>query len=125
MELRLNAQSAFEGVTGTTRYLIELVGSPFVCELFARSEDAHDRERFLRRQRVAIFGRVAFVASAEDIIVTKLRWIHDAGRTKDREDVRNVLAVRGSLDWNYLERWTVEHGTGPLLAEIRASLPNS
>ncbi len=90
--LTVGVQGAFEAVTGTTRYLIEMARSPFVCELFVRSDDAHDRERFRRRERVGVLGRVAFVASAEDMIVTKLRWAQH--RAKDREDIRNILAVR-------------------------------
>ncbi len=122
--LTLNLQSAFEGVTGTTRYLIELAGSPFVCELFVRSDDPHDRERFARRQRVRVFDRTACVASAEDMVVTKLRWADKAERSKDRDDVRNILAVRGSdLDWDYLRHWSTEHGTSALLEHIRASIP--
>ena len=117
-------QGAFEAVTGTSRYLIEMAGSPFVCELFVRSDDAHDRERFKRRERVAVLSRVAFVASAEDMIVTKLRWAQEAHRAKDREDVRNMLAVRAAdLDWSYLRHWALKHGTATLLDEIRASLP--
>ncbi len=43
--LTLQRQGSFEAVTGTTRYLIELADSPFVCELFVvRNDDAHDRE---------------------------------------------------------------------------------
>lgn len=111
-------------VTGTTRYLIELAGSPFVCELFVRSDDAHDRERFSRRQRVRMLGRVALVASAEDMIVTKLRWADAARRSKDIEDIRNIMAVRGSeLDWAYVQRWAAEHGTAGLLEQIRGSIP--
>ena len=122
--LTLQRQGAFEAVTGTTRYLIELAGSPFVCELFVRSDDAHDRERFSRRQRVRLLERVAFVATAEDMIVTKLRWADAAGRSKDIEDIRNITAVRGSeLDWAYVERWAVEHGTAGLLEQIRGSIP--
>ena len=71
-----------------------------------------------------VFDRVACVASAEDMIVTKLRWAGDANRSKDREDVRNILAVRGSeLDWEYIRRWSTAHGTSELLDEIRASIP--
>jgi len=125
-EMRLGAQGAFEAVTGTTRFLIELIGTPFVCELFVRSDDAHDRERFSRRKRVSMLGRVAFVASVEDMIVTKLRWIKDASRAKDRDDVRNMLAVRAvDLDWDYLGYWTQAHGTSGLLNDIRASLPGA
>jgi hypothetical protein len=122
--LTLQFQGAFEAVTGTTRYAIDLANSPFVCELFIRSDDPHDRERFRRRLCVDVFGRTAFVASAEDMIVTKLRWARDAGRPKDREDIRNILAVRGpELDWAYLRYWSAEHATLTLLEEIRESVP--
>ena len=122
--LTLQRQWACETVTGTTRYVIELVDSPFVCELFVRSDDPHDRERFTRRVCVRILDRVAFVATAEDMVVTKLRWAHEAHRSKDREDIRNILAVRGTeLDWAYLRLWSAEHGTQPLLDEIRKSIP--
>jgi len=122
--LTLQRQGSFEAVTGTTRYLIELAGSPFVCELFVRSDDAHDRERFSRRQRVRILGRVAFVATAEDMVVTKLRWADAARRSKDMEDIRHIMAVRGSeLDWAYVQRWAAEHGTTRLLEQIRGSVP--
>jgi hypothetical protein len=78
----------------------------------------------MRRQRARVSGRMASVATAEDMIVTKLRWALDAGRLKDREDIRNILAVRGAeIEWAYLSRWTSEHGTTALLAEIRASIP--
>ena len=124
-DLTLDSQAAFEAETGTTRYLVELAASPFVCELFVRSDDdAHDRERFRRRLRVRVFDRVAYVASAEDMVVTKLRWVDQAHRAKDREDIRNMLAVRGEeLDWTYLRHWSKEHGTSALLEQIRDSLP--
>ncbi|MBI2186111.1 MAG: hypothetical protein HYU37_03175 [Acidobacteria bacterium] len=124
--LTLQRQGSFEAATGTTRYVIELASNPFVCELFGRSDDAHDRERFSRRQRVRLLGRVAFVATAEDMIVTKLRWADAAHRSKDIEDVRNIIAVRGAeLDWAYVDRWAAEHSTAALLEEIRRSIPST
>lgn len=122
--LTLERQGAFETVTGTMRHLIVLAASPFVCELFVLSADAHDRERFARRQSARVLTHPAFVASAEDMIVTKLRWAAAANRTKDRDDIRNMLAVRGpELDWGHIDRWAGAHGTASLLAEIRRSLP--
>lgn len=123
-DLTLDLQGSFETVTGTNRYVVCLRNSPFVCELFVRSDDRHDQERFRRRQQVTLLGRPAFVASAEDMIVTKLRWAHDAQRPKDRDDIRNILAIRGpELDWAYLRHWSKEHGTWALLESIRGSLP--
>ena len=122
--LILDAQGAFEAVTGTTRYVIRLVAHPFVCELFVRSDDPHDIERFRRRARVQALGRRIEIATAEDMIVTKLRWIQTADRGKDRDDVRNIIAVRGAeLDWPYIGRWTAVHRTSVLLDAIRASVP--
>ena len=89
--LSLQPQGAFEAVTGTTRYVVDLAGSPFVCELFVRSDDAHDRERFHRRQRVRALGRTTWVASCEDMLVTKLRW--RLPRRCFRQDVRDCPPV--------------------------------
>ena len=80
----MERQGAFEAVTGTIRYLVALAGSPFVCELFELSDDPHDRARFARRLSARVLGREAFVASAEDMVITKLRWVVAANRPKDR-----------------------------------------
>ena len=122
--LQLEPQAAFEAVTGTTRYLVTLQQSPFVCELFVCGDDPHDTARFERRERVRVLNRDAFMATAEDMIITKLRWATLAKRAKDRDDVRNIIAVRGAeLDWNYIERWCAIDGTITLLGEIRDSIP--
>jgi hypothetical protein len=122
--LRLQPQGSFETVTGTTRYVIELQGSSFICELFLCGEDPHDRERFSRREFVRVFERGAYIASAEDMIITKLRWANEGQRAKDLDDVRNIIAVRSDeLDWDYVQRWTSEHGTRELLGQVRGSVP--
>jgi hypothetical protein len=122
--LTLQTQTGFEGVTGTTLFVIELAQQPFVCELFVRSDDPHDTERFSRRMRVTMFGRPVWIATAEDMIVTKLRWAADARRLKDRDDIRNMVAVRQDrLDWTYINQWAARHGTSALLEEIRSSVP--
>jgi hypothetical protein len=56
-DLRLEPQSAFEAVTGTTRFLVTLQQSPFVCELFLCGDDPHDTARFERRERVRVLSR--------------------------------------------------------------------
>lgn len=122
--LCLEPQGSFETLTGTMRYVITLQHSPFVCELFVCADDPHDTARFQRRQQVRVLSREAFMATAEDMIITKLRWAALAHRSKDRDDVRNIIAVRGDeLDWNYIRRWCGTHDTLTLLDEIRDSIP--
>jgi hypothetical protein len=65
--------------------------------------------------------RCTFLATAEDVIITKLHRSRHGNRSKDIEDVRNVLAVRGdALDWAYVRGWCDAHGTRELLDRIRA-----
>lgn len=123
---RLHEQLTFETVTGTVRYIIDVVDDPFCIELFRLSKDAHDQLRFARRQEVEAptLGRRVFLPMPEDIIVTKLRWALNTGRGKDRDDARDVIAVQGDrLDFEYIHRWADEHGTRELLDEIRRSIP--
>ena len=123
-DLSLESQAAFEAVTGTIRYLVTLRHSPFVCELFLCGDDPHDTARFRRRERVRVLSREVCMATAEDMIVTKLLWAARANRAKDRDDVRSIIAVRGAdLDWHYIEGWCTTHGTTTLLDEIRQSIP--
>jgi hypothetical protein len=122
-ELTLDAQGAFETVTGTTRHVVRLRDSVFVLELFLLSDDPHDVERFARRLRVQALGRHIWVPAVEDVVVTKLRWAAGGGRAKDVEDVRNVLAVSGEhVDWTYVRDWCAQHGTTALLEQVLQSL---
>jgi hypothetical protein len=123
-EFELDPQVSFETITGTTRYIMRHTKGAFRIELFLLSDDAHDRLRFARRKRLRIFGRDAWVPTAEDVIVTKLRWSRQGQRPKDIQDVKDVVTVQSRLlDWDYLHRWCDVHATRKLLDEIRASLP--
>jgi predicted nucleotidyltransferase len=119
----LDTQLAFETVTGSRRLVARARGSAFTVELFDVTDDDHDRERFSRRRSVDVLGRTVAVPTAEDVIITKLRWWQRAGRRKDLEDARNVVAVqRASLDQEYLRRWCRTVGVLDILEDIERSL---
>ena len=41
-----------------------------------------------------------WLPTAEDVIITKLRWSLLGRRSKDRDDARDVIAVQGDrIDW--------------------------
>tara|TARA_B100000700_G_C14605893_1_gene651330 strand:- start:60 stop:629 length:570 start_codon:yes stop_codon:yes gene_type:complete len=125
-EFELDPQPSFESVTGTMRDIFAIPALQFKIEIFHLSNDAHDQSRFERRKKVfdELIAREVFIPSAEDVIITKLRWAVRAKRSKDADDIRDVIAVQGNaLDWEYVHRWTAEHGTRKLLDEIRASIP--
>lgn len=125
-EFRVDRQVSFETITMTTRHLVELPSCAFTVELFRLSDDAHDQERFRRRRAVTLLGRQIFVLSAEDVVITKLRWAMAGNRAKDRDDACNVIAVQcDRLDWVYISQWSDRHGTRALLDELRGGLPPS
>ena len=123
-QFKVDPQISFEMVTGTQRNIVAVRGTKFKIELFRLSDDAHDLERFRRRQPVTFLGTDTFVATAEDVVVTKLRWAQGGMRNKDIDDVQNVIAVQANhIDWDYVHKWCDLHGTRSLLDEIRASIP--
>jgi hypothetical protein len=120
---QLDRQMSFETVTATSRFVFRAANTPFSIELFLLSEDAHDLERFARRRSARAFDRDVFVPTVEDVIITKLRWSRAGRRTKDIDDVQNVIAVQGErIDWDYVAGWCDRHGTRELLERLR-SLP--
>lgn len=126
-EFRLDPQGSFEMVTGTSRFHLRVPSVRFEIELFLLSDDAHDRARFERRRPFPSrqLGLRTMIPTVEDVIIMKLRWFAIAKRGKDGDDIKDILGVLGddALDWDYIHRWTAEHGTGALLDEIRASIP--
>ena len=125
-EFRLDPQLAFEMVTRTTRYVVDIVDIPFRIDLFCLSEDLHDQERFTRRRQVHLTqlqGDV-FIPTVEDVIITKLRWASHTERGKDRDDVRHCIALQSeTIDWRYVHAWCNRHETRELLEEILQSIP--
>jgi hypothetical protein len=120
---RLDPQMTFETITMTRRHVLNVASIPFKIEFFHLSDDPHDQERFQRRKRVKLRDRESWLPTAEDVIITKLRWAMSK-RSKDADDVQAVLAVQGeNLDWPYVYGWCDQHGTRALLDEIRRSIP--
>jgi hypothetical protein len=115
---------SFETVTATSRFVLQLSDGTFAIEIFILSDDAHDQQRFERRRRERILNRDSFLPTAEDVIITKLRWSRAGRRRKDLEDVENVIAVQGGgIDWDYVNSWCDRHGTRELLEDVRRSIP--
>lgn len=120
----IDPQMSFETVTGTYRHIVRTVARGFKIELFLRRDDPFDVERFRRRMTMSLLGRTVYAATAEDIIINKLRWSRLARRRKDVEDVQNIIAVRApELDWDYIHTWCDRHGTRAILDEIRHAIP--
>ncbi len=108
-------------LAGTWRHTLTHVGSMFQITLFELSPDPHDQRRFSRRKQAGLAGHTIFVPTAEDVIITKLRWSKGGNGRKDVEDVENVIAVQGdALDLPYIRQWCDQHGTRELFEQVKS-----
>ena len=117
----LDPQARMELFTGTMRWILEVQGTVYKIELFLRGSDPHHLEEFQRRERVwlPLIERETWLATAEDLIVQKLRW----ARTQDVSDISDILSVSGAaLDFPRIEKWSREHGTWERFQEILGSV---
>jgi hypothetical protein len=83
-------------------------------DIFVSKRDAFDDEQLERRESyLAVRNpeRAVYVASPEDIILSKLRWYRQTNERSDRQwsDVLGVMSVQAEkLDLAYLRRWARE-----------------
>lgn len=74
----------------------------FVC----RKNDEFRLIEFLRRQRVEIQDFQTWIASREDLVLSKLLWSKDSRSQTQRQDVTNLLM--GDCDTTYLHEWAAK-----------------
>ncbi len=98
--------------------LLDLHGG-WKVDLIVRKDRAFSGVEFARRQHADVLGVSVMVATAEDVILTKLEWAARSGSSRQVDDARGIVAVQGrALDREYLRRWAAELGVSDLLAGI-------
>lgn len=61
---------------------------------------------FDRRAPAQVFGTTVFVASAEDVLLSKLEWAKLAHSERQIEDAAGIIRIQGQdLDTAYIEHW--------------------
>jgi len=93
-------------------------------DFFPAGADAFATAQLARKglARVAFLSDIEVpVASPEDVVLAKLRWFDQGGRTSERQwsDIVGVLKVQGAgIDWSYIEDWAPRLGVADLLRKL-------
>jgi len=82
-------------------------------DFIIRKSREYSRAEFARRQHVAFEGLDLYIASAEDVLLSKLEWAKLGESGRQLEDAAWLLRRRGGdLDLAYVERWLPELQVG-------------
>ena len=111
----LARRTMFNVIDQATQWKFDLIVSP---------RDDFALNQFDRRGRVVIAGNEVWVASAEDVVVSKLVWARQGSSERQLRDVGGVVAVQGeALDRAYVETWAKRLGVDDLWRTVLAGLP--
>ncbi len=77
----------------------------FIC----RKSRPYSHEEFARRIQSRLAEHSVFIASAEDVILSKLEWAKISASERQLEDVAGIVRIQAeNLDRIYLARWVDE-----------------
>lgn len=95
----------------------------FKVDVDLTSDDPFGRGQFARRQEIEVLpGLTLPFATAEDVVLQKLRWFRLGGGVSERQwlDALGVIKVQGRrLDRDHLARWSEALGVADLLERAR------
>lgn len=107
-----------QAIASRTSFNLIHLPTMFKVDVFVARDDAWSRRQLERRERQQIGDAELPIASAEDVVLHKLRWYELGNRSSERQwnDVIGVLKVRrDSLDREYLNEQARRLGVGELL----------
>lgn len=85
-------------------------------DLIVRKDAEYRQVEFARRKPVRLGGISTWIASREDLILSKLVWARDAQSELQKRDVRTLLDE--SVEWSYVREWAGKLGVSAILEEI-------
>lgn len=78
------------------------------------------QEEFRRRKQAIVWGVPLYIATPEDIVLSKLEWAKLGKSSRQIEDAAGILKVRADeLDLPYIEKWVAELGLSSEWARAR------
>jgi hypothetical protein len=91
------AESLFNVIDLTSGWKIDFI---------VRKSRPFSLAEFERRREADLLGTSLYIASAEDVVLSKLEWAKLSASERQINDVAGILRTQGDdLDLDYVERW--------------------
>ena len=82
-------------------------------DFIIRKSAEYRQVEFARRKQVNLAGATTWIATREDLILSKLVWAKDSASELQQRDVRSL--INASVDLGYVEQWAKRLGVDALL----------
>ncbi len=105
-EFYFDLDDALDALKRIRQFNIIDLGSGWKIDFIIRKLRPFSLNEFSRRFEIHFEGLPIFMASAEDVILSKLEWAKQSASERQIEDVAGILRIRtNELDRTYIERW--------------------
>jgi hypothetical protein len=117
----VDALSILDAIQYRSSFNLIYLNTMFKVDVFLPKQRPFDQAQFERRAMKVIATepeRMAWVASAEDTVLTKLEWFRLGDEVSERQwrDILGVLKTQGKrLDLAYLREWATQLNVSDLL----------
>lgn len=110
-EYYVDETAAFDALDRESQFNVIDLASGWKIDFICRRSRAFSKTEFERRTRADLDGVQLFIATAEDVLLTKLEWAKLGGSARQIEDAAGLLRIRNEdLDQKYLLRWVAALG---------------
>lgn len=108
-EFYVDGRIALEALREHSQFNVIDRNSAYKADFIIRKSRPFSEEEFRRRTRAVVAEVPVMIATAEDVIVSKLEWSKLGGSARQIEDVAMLLTEWSDrLDRDYVENWVKE-----------------
>jgi hypothetical protein len=115
----VSPDSAREALARRSMFNVIDFNEGWKADLIVRKDRPFSVEELRRRQPRTLFGKTVPIATAEDVILTKLEWNRITPSERQVRDALNVAAAQWpTLDRDYLRKWAAPLGVSEALEQL-------
>jgi len=102
---------AFQAFANQSQFNIIDHSTGWKVDFIIAEDSEYTRTAFVRRKPINIAGNTVYVASAEDVLIAKLRWAKLSGSERQLQDAAGIVSTQAdNLEFKYVELWVRELG---------------
>ncbi|MEK7316941.1 MAG: hypothetical protein AAB011_12230 [Candidatus Eisenbacteria bacterium] len=117
----LSRVAAFDALHRRSLFNVIALETGWKVDFIIRKSREFSTVEFDRRVKIDLLGAPMFVATPEDVVISKLEWAKRSGSDRQIEDVVGIVKSQGvRLDAAYVERWIGDLELRPQWAEALA-----